>query len=118
MIKTTDIDAHIHYRHTPEETAALTAAVIPMAEYIKAVAGASFYGRIKNILGGAYFRLGEASSMRAKLLQAAKRAKASLGDYFPAMRKEILINAQILEEATHDYWATLELARRQTVTTT
>jgi hypothetical protein len=109
-----EIDAHIQYRHTPEETAALSAAIIPMAEYIRKTAGPPFHGRIKHILAGEYFRWREAVSMKDALLRAVKQARKSLGDYFPNMRQQILVNAQALEDATYAYWTMVQAAREET----
>ena len=114
MIRTA-IEAHVHYRHSSDETAALTAAAIPMAEYIRTVAGPPFAARIKRILGGEYFRWREAITMKSCLLRAVKQARLSLGDYFPGMREQILINAQALEEATQAYWVMLQNARDETL---
>lgn len=100
----TSIESHIHYRHSSEETAALQHAIIPMAEHVKAVASPQFRGRIRKILEGEYFRYHEARAMRTVLLRAAKHAKANLSEFFPAMRPEVLIYAQRLENAANAYW--------------
>jgi hypothetical protein len=107
----TSIESHIHYRHSPEETAELERAIIPMAEHVKAVASPQFRTRIRKILKGEYFRYHEARTMRAVLLRASKHAKANLSEFFPTMRSEVLINAQILENAANAYWEAFRQAQ-------
>jgi hypothetical protein len=107
----TAIDAHIHYRHSPEEVSDLERAIVPMAEHLKAVANPQLRGRIRVILRGEYFREREARSMYQALLRAAKHARANLAEYFPTMRAEILINAQLLENAAHAYWESFRYAQ-------
>jgi hypothetical protein len=113
----TSIESHIHYRHSPEETAELERAVIPMAEHVKAVVSPQFRSRIRHILKGEYFRFHEARSMRDALLRAVKQARMSLGDYFPGMRAQILVNALALEEAVQSYWIMLQNARDESAVT-
>ena len=107
MVKTT-IDAHIFYKHDPREVAGLSAAMIPLAEHIKAVANGFERGKIKQILGGEYFRLKEADKMRCLLLRATRHARANLGDYFPMMREGIMDSAERLEVAVQIYWDELK----------
>jgi hypothetical protein len=107
----TSIESHIHYRHTGEETAELERAIIPMAEHVKAVTSPQFRGRIRKIIKGEYFRYHEARSMRTALLRAVKHAKANLAEFFPTMRSEVLINAQILEDAANAYWEAFRAAQ-------
>jgi hypothetical protein len=104
----TKIDAHIFYKHSPEEVSGLSAAMIPMADHIKAVAVGPDRAKMKNILGGGYFRLKEAQRMHLVLLRATRHARANLADYFPYMRQTIMENAERLEVATDFYWEELK----------
>jgi hypothetical protein len=113
----TSIEAHIHYRHSPEEVADLERAIIPMAENLKAVANPQLRSRIRAILRGEYFRTKEARAMHNVLLRASKHARANLAEYFPAMRSEILINAQLLENAANAYWEAFREAQAATTPT-
>ena len=106
LVETSSIEATIFYRHNPEEVRALETATIPMAEHIQAV-GANIY-LIKRILGGEYFRAGEAKSMRTMLLRAANHARMHLDDYFPMMREKIVAEAETLEEEVRLYWQLFE----------
>jgi hypothetical protein len=103
-----DVDCHILYRHTPDETAQLAAAVEPLLDHIRAVGAASDLGWIKRILGGQYFRYGNALRMRKVLLAAANHARAHLDDYFPMMRQDVIAQAEHLENAVNSYWRFLE----------
>jgi hypothetical protein len=102
-----EIQAHIFYKHDPSEVVGLNAAMIPMADHIKAVANGFERGKIKTILGGEYFRYKEAVRMRTILQRASRHARANLGDYFPMMREGILENAERLEVAVDLYWGEL-----------
>jgi hypothetical protein len=102
------VDAHIFYRHDASETAGLNAAMIPMADHIKAVAVGGDRAKMKQILGGEYFRLKEAERMHLVLLRATRHARANLGDYFPYMRQTIMENAERLELVTDLYWSELK----------
>lgn len=107
MLKTS-VDAHIFYKHDPEEVSALSSAMIPMADHIKAVAVGPDRAKIKNILTGGYFRLKEAERMRLVLIRATRHARANLADYFPYMREEIMASAERLETAIDSYWDELK----------
>ena len=106
MLKTR-VDAHIFYRHDPAEVEGITAAMIPMADHIKAVSTGFDRGKMKQILGGEYFRLKEADRMRCLLLRATRHARANLSDYFPMMREGIMDSAEHLEVAVEIYWSEL-----------
>lgn len=107
MLKTT-VDAHIFYRHDPAEVAGLSAAMIPMADHIKAVSTGFDRGKMKQILEHReYFRLKEADRMRCLLLRATRHARANLADYFPMMREGIMDSAERLEVAVEIYWSEL-----------
>ena len=107
MVKAT-IQAHVFYKHDdPDEVEDLNAAIIPMADHIKAVANGFDRGKMKQILGGEYFRLKEADRMRCVLLRATRHARANLVDYFPYMRESIMANAERLEVAIDAYWTEL-----------
>lgn len=105
---TTTIDAHIFYKHDKDEVAGLSAAMIPLADHIKAVATAPERAKIRGILDGGYFRYKEATKMRTVLQRATRHARTNLADYFPYMRTEILANAERLEVATDIYWDELQ----------
>ncbi len=113
-METASIEATIFYRHSPEEVRALSAATIPMAEHIHTVAPGWPY---KRILNGEYFRAKQAATMRTIFLRAAKHARAHLDDYFPMMRKEIIADAERLEEAVRAYWFAFQKAHGEVVPT-
>lgn len=100
----TKINAVIFFKHDPDEVAGLSAAMIPMADHIKAVATGFDRGKMKQILGGEYFRLKEADRMRCLLLRATRHARTNLADYFPMMREGIMDHAERLEVAIEIYW--------------
>lgn len=106
MLQTT-IDAVIFYRHDPAEVAGLNAAMIPLADHIKAVGSSSDRSKTKSILAGGYFRWRDASRMRTMLQRASRHARANLSDYFPMMREGIIEAAERLEVATQIYWEEL-----------
>ena len=55
--------------------------------------------------------------MVTMLLNAAKHAKAHLGDYFPLLHAEILDNALALEEAALNYRADFAILKSETLPT-
>ena len=111
------IEAIIHFRHAPEEVAELNQAIIPMADHIRAVSSSEQRRIMKSILGGEYFRAHQANRMVTILLNAAKHAKAHLGDYFALLHAEILDNALALEEAALNYRAAFTQLRNETIPT-
>jgi hypothetical protein len=102
-MQTSEIQAHIHFKHSPEEVAALNKAVIPMREFILAVSNQADRQRLRHVLGCEYFRSASAASVVTTLINASKHAKVHLGDFFPLMRAQILDDALALEEAALDY---------------
>lgn len=98
------VEAHVFYKHAPKEVAALSAAVIPLWDHVKAVSGGFDRARMKGIMAGDYFRVKEADRMRCLLLRATRHARAHLSEYFPAMRESIMADATRLEEAVERYW--------------
>jgi len=100
----TKINAVIFYRHDPDEVAGLNAAMIPMAEHLRAVYTGGDKAMIKRILGGEYFRFKEAKRMRMLLMRASRHARANLSDYFPMMRESVIDGAERLEVAIDIYW--------------
>jgi hypothetical protein len=111
------IEAIIHFRHAPEEVAELNQAIIPMADHIRAVSSSEQRKTMKIILGGEYFRARQATRMVTMLLNAAKHAKAHLGDYFPLMHAGILDNVLALEEAALNYRADFTILKSETLPT-
>jgi hypothetical protein len=109
------VDAHILYRHTQEEVEELVKAVIPMAEFIHAIGKPDELSKFKAITGGKYFRVREARRVREMLLRACKYARAQLSDYFPMMQAGILLNSQLLETATNNYWQMLQSLRDESM---
>jgi hypothetical protein len=103
MLSTT-INAVIFYQHDPAEVAGLSAAIIPLADHVKAVGSSSDRSKAKNILNGGFFRFRDASRMRTMLQRATRHARANLEDYFPYMRQGIMENAERLEVAVQIYW--------------
>jgi hypothetical protein len=99
-----NIQATVFYKHQPEEVAALSAAIVPMADHIRAVSGGFERIKTKAILNGEHFRAGDAKVMRNMLLRAAKYARIHLDEYFPTMRDGLIESAEQLEEAVADYW--------------
>jgi hypothetical protein len=109
------IDAHIFYRHAPEEIAALRRAIAPLADHIKGVGGLS---SCTPVMECRYFRFTQAAGLRTILLRAAKHARAHLDEYFPAMREDIIAQAEVLEQAVEDYWETFQRLQADSVPTT
>lgn len=109
------IDAHVFYRHRPEEVAGLRKAIIPLADHIKAVGGLS---SAAPVIDGRYFRYRQAEGLCTILLRAAKHARSHLSEYFPAMREGIIANAEILEQAVAEYWQAFERLQADSVPTT
>lgn len=103
MVQTT-IQATIFYKHDPAEVAGLSAAMIPMADHLKAVYSGGDRAMVKRILEGQYFRFKEAKKMRTLLQRASRHARANLSDYFPLMRESIMEGAERLEVAIELYW--------------
>lgn len=110
-----DIDAHVHFIHSYDEVAALERAAIPMAEYIAIVARSGEKTKLKTITSCQYFRAKDARIVRDMLLRACKYAKVHLGDYFPGMRDQILINAETLENVTNFYWDDFQRSKEETL---
>jgi hypothetical protein len=106
MVKSV-IQATIFYQHDPAEVAGLSAAIIPMADHIKAVANSGERAIMKRILLGGYFRFREAKKMQTLLMRASRHARANLSDYFPLMREGIMEAAERLEVAVEIYWSEL-----------
>jgi hypothetical protein len=112
------IEATIFYRHQPEEIRPLSAAMIGLAEHIRAVSSGVERYRIKAICDGDYFREKEARMMRTVLLRAAKHARQNLHDYFPLMREEVIGNAERLEEVVERYWNEFRRLQRESIPAT
>jgi hypothetical protein len=74
------IEAIIYYRHSIEEVAELSQAIIPLADHIRAVSSPKLRKRMRHILDCDCFRVQDAGAMRRMLLQASKHAKANLSD--------------------------------------
>jgi hypothetical protein len=106
-VQTTSIKAVVFYRHDPNEVAGLSAAMIPMADHLKAVYTGGDKAMIKRILEGQYFRFREAKKMRTLLQRASRHARANLAEYFPMLRESIMEGAERLEVATEIYWSEL-----------
>lgn len=100
----TEIQAHIFYKHDPAEVAGLSAAMIPMADHLRAVYSGGDKAMVKRILGGEYFRFKEAKRMRMLLMRASRHARANLEQYFPLMRESVMEGAERLEVAVELYW--------------
>jgi hypothetical protein len=117
VITSTSIDATVFYKHDPAEIRALSEATIPLAEQIRAVGTHPERQAARRILGGEYFRAGQAAMMRLMLLRACKHARSHLTDYFPLMREGIIADAERLEEATVAYWIKFQQLASQSVPT-
>jgi hypothetical protein len=98
------VDAHVYYKHAAKEVEALSDAVIPLWDHVKAVSGSWDRAKMKGIMTGDYFRVREADRMRCLLLRATRHARAHLSEYFPTMREVIMADATRLEEAVDNYW--------------
>jgi hypothetical protein len=101
------IKATVFYQHDPNEVAGLSAAMIPLADHLKAVYTGGDKAMVKRILDGGYFRFREAKRMRMLLQRASRHARANLDSYFPMMREGIMDGAERLEVATEIYWSEL-----------
>jgi hypothetical protein len=99
------VDAHVHFKHSSEEVAALADAIVPLHDNILAVSSPYERGMMRKILNGHYFRQRDADRMRDMLIRAVKHSRANLQDYFPIMRASVLAQAQELEDAVTEYWA-------------
>jgi glycogen synthase len=99
------VDAHVHFKHTSEEVAALADAIVPLHDNILAVSTPYERGMMRKILNGHYFRQRDADRMRDMLIRAVKHSRANLADYFPMMRQGILEQALHLENTVNTYWA-------------
>jgi hypothetical protein len=111
------VDSHVFYRHIVAEVEVLRKAVEPFHDNILAVSRANERRQMKHVLGGDYFRRRDAIAMKNMLLRAAKHVRANLGDYFPVMRAQLLIDAQALEDAVVAYWANFSNLAHETVPT-
>jgi hypothetical protein len=109
------LETHLFYMHTEEEVAELAAAVIPMRDSIAAVASSNERHHMHRIIEGKHFRLKHAKSMRAMLLRACKYTKLHLGEYFPILQHDVLVNVQRLEDAVDAYWLNFKELRQQTI---
>ena len=100
----TVIKATVFYQHDPAEIAGLAAAMVPMADHLKAVYSGGDKAMVKRILEGQYFRFREAKRMRMLLMRASNHARANLSEYFPMMREGVMDGAERLEVAIQLYW--------------
>ena len=116
MVKS-EIEAHIFFRHSAQEIAALSKAVIPMREFILAVSTPNERQQMRYVLSCEYFRARSARTMVKVLQCASKYAKMHLSDFFPIMRAQILDDALALEEAATDYKAAFEELKNETTAT-
>ena len=103
-MQTTSIKATVFYKHDPQEIAGLSAAMVPMADHLRAVYSGGDKAMVKRILGGEYFRFKEAKRMRTLLMRACNHARANLAEYFPLMRESVMEGAERLEVAIQIYW--------------
>lgn len=106
-VQTATIKATVFYKHDPNEVAGLSAAMIPLADHLRAVYSGGDKAMVKRILDGQYFRYREAKRMRMLLQRASRHARANLSDYFPMIRESIMDGAERLEVATEIYWSEL-----------
>lgn len=104
-----NVDAHIHYRHTQAEVASLNKAIIPLHDSIVAVSSSNERGNMRRILNCNYFRRRDALNMAKMLKRASNYARAHLDEYFVTMRSDIIACAENLEQAIAEYW---EIFRR------
>jgi hypothetical protein len=112
-----EMDAICYYRHNPEEVEELSRALIPMMEHVRAVSSGFERGTLKLMLGGEFFRLKDANKVKAMLVRAVKHSRATLCEYFPSLQHDVLVNAQLLEDATNRYWRTFDRLREETLPT-
>jgi hypothetical protein len=112
---TTEMESVIHYRHVPEEVARLDRAIVPLMGSVRAVASSWDRNSLKRILSCEFFRAREAAAVKSMLLRAVKHCRASLGEYFPSMQRDVLIQAQALEDATKQYWAKFQRLREESL---
>jgi hypothetical protein len=98
------IEAHIHYRHTQAEVAALNKAILPLHDSIVAVSSGNERGNMRRILNCNYFRRRDALNMAKMLKRASNYSRAHLDEYFVSMRAEVIASAERLEQALMEYW--------------
>lgn len=101
---TNSVDAHVHFKHTESEVAALAKAIEPLHDSIVAVSTPSERGTMRKILNCNYFRQRDAARMHDTLIRAVKYSRAHLGDYFPMMHEGILQQCLDLETVVNQYW--------------
>lgn len=106
---THNVDAHVHFKHSEDEVAALNKAIVPLHDNILAVSSPNERGNMRRILNCNYFRRRDAQAMHRMLIRAVKHSRANLQDYFPMMRGTILEQAQELEDAASAYWVQFTL---------
>lgn len=109
-----NVDAHVHFKHSEEEVAALNQAVVPLHDNIVAVSSPNERGNMRRILNCNYFRRRDAAAMHKMLIRAVKHSRANLQDYFPMMRAQILEQAQALEDAVTEYWREFNVGLTET----
>ena len=115
LMITTLMESVIHYRHVPEEVAELDRAVVPLMGSVRAVASTWDRTSLRHILGCQFFRAREAGAVKSMLLRAVKHARANLHEVFPLMQRDVLIQAQRLEDATRHYWANFQRLREESL---
>jgi hypothetical protein len=109
------MEGHIHYRHNQGEIVELQQAIIPMSDYVRAVSTDDERNKLNRLLDGRYFRVREAKQACAMLVRSCKYSRATLGNYFDLMHPQILLNAQLLENAVNRYWKMFQELRDETL---
>lgn len=112
---TNHVDSNIYYTHTEQEVAGLAAAIIPLMDSINAVSTAAERHHMRRMIGCKHFRFKQAQGVKAMLLRSCKYTKVHLGEYFPLLQHDVLINTQRLEDAVNAYWLTFKKLREQTI---
>lgn len=112
---TKEMNAVVHYRHCPEEVAELAGAIVPLNESIRRVSNHYQRQILKAILMGDFFRYQDAAQVKGMLLRAVKHSRATLGEFFPMLQAQALMDAQALEDATNRYWRKFATLREETI---
>lgn len=115
IMDTKEMDSVVHYRHSREEVAELTQAIVPMMDHIKRVGHWHERGCLKAMLEGQFFRLKDAERTKTMLLKSVKHVRATLNEYFPMLQADMLQAAQDLEDATNRYWRNFRRLREETL---
>jgi hypothetical protein len=102
------LDAHVFYRHSWDEVARLSRAIMPLGMSIKAVSTSRERSKMRSILFCEHFRAREAWAMVNMLARAARYTRVHVGDCLDFARTTEMAAAEELENALVAYWQSLK----------